>query len=191
MLLLPSIWKPERGVTLVEMLVVSAVIMVGSAIAIPVTMRMVNNARGDSAVIVASTFIESARNRAVAERRNMQISFPTENTIRIDRIEFPSGLLTLIGTTTLEGEQEFVRAFPADTEDNLCDNDTEALCFGPAVEPVMFTSDGSFIDSAGDVANGTIFLVKPGQIETARAVTIWGVTGMVRTWKWRGSQWMQ
>ncbi len=55
----------------------------------------------------------------------------------------------------------------------------------------MFTSDGSFIDSAGDVTNATIFIANPVQPDTARAVTIAGVTGLLRSWKWRGSQWMQ
>ena len=59
------------------------------------------------------------------------------------------------------------------------------------VEPVMFTSDGSLIDSAGDVTNGTVFMGVPNQPATARAVTIFGVTGMLRSWKWRGSQWFQ
>ena len=55
----------------------------------------------------------------------------------------------------------------------------------------MFTSDGSLIDSAGDVTNGTIFIGGPNHPETARAITVWGVTGMLRTWKWRGRVWMQ
>ena len=55
----------------------------------------------------------------------------------------------------------------------------------------MFTSDGSLIDGAGDVTNGTIFVANPQVPETARAVTIAGVTGMLRSWKWRGSEWMR
>jgi hypothetical protein len=57
--------------------------------------------------------------------------------------------------------------------------------------PVMFTSDGSLVDSNGDVVNGTVFFGVAGQPLTARAVTIFGVTGLTRTWKWRGSQWME
>ena len=55
----------------------------------------------------------------------------------------------------------------------------------------MFTSDGSLIDSAGDVTNGTIFFGVPNHPETARAITVFGVTGMLRTWKWGGASWMQ
>ena len=53
----------------------------------------------------------------------------------------------------------------------------------------MFTSDGSFIDSAGDVSNGTILLGVQGQTMTARAVTVFGATGLLRSWRWRGSKW--
>ena len=55
----------------------------------------------------------------------------------------------------------------------------------------MFTSDGSLIDSAGDIVNGTIFVAMPNQVDTARAVTIFGVTGLTRAWKWRGRKWME
>jgi hypothetical protein len=32
----------------------------------------------------------------------------------------------------------------------------------------MFTSDGSLIDSNGDISNGTIFIGMPSQVDTAR-----------------------
>jgi hypothetical protein len=53
----------------------------------------------------------------------------------------------------------------------------------------MFTSDGSFVDANGDPANGTIFMGKPGRVETAHAITFFGATGLIRTWKFSGQQW--
>lgn len=186
-----AFWTSQHGFTLFEMIVVASLVMIGSAVAIPVTMQMVNNARGDSALVVTAQFLETARNRAVAERRNMVVTFPSDNTVQVERVEVPSGIRTVISTMTLEGEQKFVRE-GLDDPDNLCAEADEAICFNDTVvEPVMFTSDGSLIDSAGDVANGTIFIVKPGSMETARAVSIFGVTGLLRSWKWRGSEWMQ
>jgi prepilin-type N-terminal cleavage/methylation domain-containing protein len=183
---LKSLTAPH-GFSLVEMIVVGALVVVGSAVAIPVTMRMVNHARGDSAVVVTATFLEQARNRAVAERRNMVITFPADNQILVQRVEVPGGALTTISTLTLEGAEEFSREGLPDTPDNF--GGAAAINF-TGVAPVMFTSDGSLIDNQGDVTNGTIYVVRPGNLETARAVTIWGVTGMMRTWKWTGS-WSQ
>ena len=53
----------------------------------------------------------------------------------------------------------------------------------------MFTSDGSLIDAAGDITNGSLFFGIPEQPLSARAVTVFGITGMLRTWTWGGAQW--
>ncbi|MEO8678199.1 MAG: GspH/FimT family pseudopilin [Vicinamibacterales bacterium] len=172
-----------------EAIIVAGIVMVGSAMAIPLTTRMIRDAKGDSSSVMVATFINSARNRAVSERRNVQLTFLPPDRIRLERIEVPSGTLTIVGELQLEGNQELLKdgAMP-DTPDAF--GDADAFSFtGPT--PVMFTSDGSLIDSAGDPTNGTIFLERPDFPETARAVTISGVTGMLRTWKWRGSEWLQ
>jgi hypothetical protein len=67
---------------------------------------------------------------------------------------------------------------------------TGAIVFtGPT--PVMFTSDGSLIDSNGDVVNGTIFLARGTDRQTARALTIFGMTGYMQQWQWGATSWMR
>lgn len=188
-----SFWKSRGGYSLVEMVVVASIVMVGSAVAIPVTMRMVADAKGDSALVMTATFVQGARSRAVSERRNIVLTFPSTTRMQLERVEVPSGLRTVVGTLILEGDEQFIRAASlptavADTPDKF--GGTGPISF-TGTSPVMFTSDGSLIDNSGDVSNGTIYVAKPNALETARAVTIWGVTGLVRTWKWRGSKWMQ
>jgi Tfp pilus assembly protein FimT len=189
MLSLLSLRKPQAGYTVMEMMIVIGIVITGSAVAIPVTMEMVRNARGDSALTMTSTFLLSARNRAVAERRNIVLTFVSPTQMRYERVEVPSGTLTPLDTLTLEGDNQFVRldGLP-DTPDAFGGSDAINFTGG---QPVMFSSDGSFIDSAGDVTNGTIFVANPIFPESARAVTIAGVTGAMRSWKWRGSQWMR
>jgi Tfp pilus assembly protein FimT len=184
-----SFRKPQAGYTFMEMLIVVALVMTGSAVVIPVTLQMVRNAKGDSAVTMTATFVQSARNRAVAERRNILLTFTSDTTMQYERIEVPSGALTVLDTLTLEGDEEFVRpAGVPDTPDLFGGPDAINFTGG---QPVMFTSDGSFIDGAGDVTNGTIYVANPINPDTTRAITIAGVTGLVRVWKWRGSQWMR
>ncbi len=177
----------DAGFSLAEMLVVVAIVAIGSAVTIPVTMQMVNRAKNDSSVLVAHTFIDGARDRAVAERRNVELEFQAPNWLRTYRIEVPSGTRTLVGEMRLEGAQEFLR-FPgvSDTPDAF--GASGAVSFTGTM-PVMFTSDGSLIDSQGDVVNGTVFVGVPDRPESARAVTVWGITGTMKTWKWRGAQW--
>lgn len=162
------------------MLVVVALVAVGTAVAIPVSQSMVNRAKHDSALAVTQAFSDAARDRAVAERRNVEISFVAPNRLLAHRVEVPSGLKTQVAETMLEGGQE-VRVFPLvpDTPDAF--GNTSPFQF-TGTGPWMFTSDGSLIDSAGDVANGTIFFGVPYQLESARAVSVFGVTGIIRTW---------
>jgi hypothetical protein len=54
---------------------------------------------------------------------------------------------------------------------------------------VMFTADGMLTDANGNAANGSVFLGKPGSPITARAVTVFGPTATIRTYRWNGAQW--
>ena len=65
-----------------------------------------------------------------------------------------------------------------------------ATAFG-ALTPPMFTTDGSFINSNGDPLNGTLFIGVPGDTLAARAITIFGLTGAMRQWKWNGRAWVE
>ncbi|HUU32677.1 MAG TPA: type II secretion system protein [Vicinamibacterales bacterium] len=179
----------QRGFSLAEMLVVVALIAVGTAIAIPVTMASVQRAKGDSALSVTEAFLDGARDRAVAERRNIELSFQAPNILRLHRVEVPSGLKTVVGELRLEAGQELLKfAGVPDTPDAF--GNASVFEFS-GTAPFMFTSDGSLIDSAGDVSNGTIFFGVPRQPDSARAMTVFGVTGLIRSWKWRGAQWSE
>jgi hypothetical protein len=57
--------------------------------------------------------------------------------------------------------------------------------------PAMFTPDGSFVNSNGDVLNGTIFIGVPNETITLRAISIFGATGAMRLWKWDGRAWVE
>lgn len=181
--------RQDAGFTLAELLVVVALIAVGTAVAIPVTMAAVDRAKNDSAVSVTQAFIDGARDRAVAERRNIELVFEAPNTLKLERVEVPSGVKTQVGEIQLEAGQEFHK-FPGlpDTPDAF--GGGSAINFS-GTGPWMFTSDGSLIDSAGDISNGTIFFADPDRYDSARAMTVFGVTGLIRAWKWRGAQWSE
>ena len=177
----------EDGFSLIEMMIVVAVGIILAAMAIPVSSNFISTSKADASVTATTDALTTARDRSVAERRNFEVAFTGNNHIQITRDEVPSGMQTLISDTQLENGQQFVKfsGLP-DTPDGF--GNTTAIYFsGPG--PWMFTSDGSFIDSNGDVSNGTIQLGVPNQTMTARAVTIYGATGLIRSWNWRGTKW--
>ena len=53
----------------------------------------------------------------------------------------------------------------------------------PTVNPVMFTSEGSFTDANGNPINASVFIGVANQRNTSNAVTIIGTTATVRTWR--------
>jgi hypothetical protein len=55
----------------------------------------------------------------------------------------------------------------------------------------MFTSEGSFIDNQGNPMNGTLFLSVPDQANSARAITFFGPTALLRAWRWDGRRWVE
>ncbi len=179
----------DDGFTLIEMMLVVAVGIILAAMAIPVSGNFLSTTRGDSSILAVLDALETARDRSVAERRNFEVSFVNPNHIRVERVEVPSGIKTLIADNVLENGQEFLTfaALP-DTPDMF--GAAAAIKFG-GTAPWMFTSDGSWVDSNGDPVNGTVFLGVPNQPITARAVTVFGVTGLTRSWKWRGAQWFE
>lgn len=183
----------QGGFTMLEVLLVAALIGVVMAMAIPITDAFVRAARADSSVSAAMSAIDIAHDRAVSERRNVVLTFVPPNRIQLFRQEIDA-TGTVTGTTQvdqfiLEGGQTFLKftGIP-DTPDGF--GSTGPTTF-TGTEPVMFTSEGSMVDSNGDVVNGTILFGIVGQPLTARAVTIFGVTGLTRNWKWRGSRWME
>ena len=181
--------KADRrdGFSLVELMVVVALIAIVTGVAIPISAGMIARAKASSTSLEALTWLEEPRNRANAERRNFEVTFnTTTNHIKVQRVN-PDASRTLVLDRELPDGMKFMKFTGTPDTPDLFGNATVVDFDGPA--PHMFTSDGSFTDANGDPSNGTIFMGRTGQVETGRAITIYGVTGFLRTWKLSGNQW--
>jgi prepilin-type N-terminal cleavage/methylation domain-containing protein len=179
----------EDGFSIVELMIVAALIAIGAGMAVPISAGMISRAKADSASLTALGWLETTRNRAIAERRNFEVTFdPETNRVTVERVE-PDNENTPIMDLRLEDGLTFMQFDDAPDTPDLFGNGDAVDFDGPA--PYMFTSDGSFLDANGDPSNGTLFLGKPDQVETGRAITIFGVTGLMRTWALSGNRWYQ
>lgn len=197
----------ERGLTLVELMMVLAIGMLVMGLAIGGVPAMLKTSRADGGLAELAAALRNAREMSISNRRNVQITFGT-NTIGITRVEycpstctvstytsFPgctstcSAKTTSMRTITLEGRSGFqlVSGLP-DTPDGF--GNSSATTIG-SLTPVMFTTDGSFINSNGDVINASLFISIPGDSLSARALTIFGPTGALHLWKWNGRAWVE
>ena len=179
-----------HGFSLVEVMIVVAIIGIMGGAAAIVTPRMLAQSKADSSLTAALSAIRLVQERSVGERRNFDVVFTAPNRMRMYRVLVPGPGSTLVTDVRLETGQKFMQfAGLPDTPDAF--GAGAPLSFG--VTPTMtFTSEGSFVDSSGDVLNGTVFLGHDGQDATsARAITIFGATGLVRSWRWDGRRWVE
>jgi Tfp pilus assembly protein FimT len=179
----------DEGFSLLEVMLVVSLGMVVTAMAVPVSRNLIQRSKATSSSMEVLTWFEAARNRAAAERRNFEVTFnSTQRSIRIERVE-SSGARTLILLRQLPDTVGFMKFSVApDTPDRF--GAASAIDFdGPS--PYMFTSEGMFVDANGDPSNGTIFMGKTGQPDTATAITVFGATGLLRSWKLSGTRWLR
>jgi hypothetical protein len=172
---------------------------------------MIKTARADGGLVGLASGLRGAREAAIGNRRNVQLTFGT-NTITLTRVEycpatctagtyasFPgctstcTAKTTALRTVTLEGRVEFRKppaAITVDTPDAFGFAATDGLNLGSLLPPT-FTTDGSFLNSNGDTMNGTIFIGVPQDTLSTRAISIFGPTGAMRLWKWDGRAWVE
>ncbi len=181
---------PDRsiaGFTMIELVVVIGIMCVAAAMAVLVMPSAVATAKSDSGATRVTSVLRAVREEAISQRRNIRVAFNAPNQIVVSRVEVPGPGTTVINTVVLEDGIRFLTfdGVP-DTPDAF--GNSSATSFGAATT-VAFTSEGQLIDQHGDPLNGTVFLGRYGDTTSARAVTIFGPTALLRQWRWNGRAW--
>lgn len=145
-----------------------------------------NTIRGDASMNIVHWQLKMARETAINQRRSIEVQFTPPNFMSVIRQNIPTGT-TVLSTAVLEHQTQFyVFTTMADTPDGF--GNATAIDFGAATA-VRFNSEGQLVDQTGTILNGTVFVAKPGVPMTARALTVFGPTSAIRTYRWNGSAW--
>jgi prepilin-type N-terminal cleavage/methylation domain-containing protein len=186
-------FRDESGFSLLEILVVVALMGALAAMAIMVSPSFTRTARADASVVQVLDAMRSAREVAISQRRNVELWFILPNAVQTRRVDINStGVVTgttVLRTVELENRME-IRLDPAvldDTPDLF--GRTAGVSFG-ASPSRMFTSEGTFVNATGDVLNGTLFLSIPNEENSLRAITVMGATALIHAWRWNGREWV-
>ena len=184
----------DAGFALVELTVtvgIVGVLMVGATVVMP---SMLTGSRADSSTALVLNSLRLARDRAIGERRNMDLVLTTPNHFQIRREGISGEANAIVSDTYLGNGQEFTAFTGLSDTPDLFGLTNKPIAFGPTAgspAAVMFTSEGTLVDSSGDTINGTIFLGIPGRKDSARAITIFGPTALLRVWRWDGMKWTE
>lgn len=186
--------QSQKGFTLLEILTALAVISVVMGMAMLNYGSILPNFKANSAMDQMLYQLRSARERAIAHRREVQVQFVGTNQLTITEI-WLTGTAPPASTVSFEGGAQYVvfAGVPDLPPPYKFGNSQpiffEGLSGGP---PVMkFTTNGSFIDGGNTLVNGTVFLGIPGRPLTARAISVLGATGRVREYHYDGSAWQE
>ncbi|HKT47782.1 MAG TPA: prepilin-type N-terminal cleavage/methylation domain-containing protein [Candidatus Acidoferrales bacterium] len=199
----------ERGFSLIELLMVVVIVSVLAATAVIVTVGTSRNTKANNAMDAVVTALRTGRQLAVGKRRNVLVTFTAPNQIQLALQPLPgepppTPMAPIYLNDNARGGLQFAVVVPKDVPGGVGNGQAITLVdstTGGAPFAVMFNSSGTFVGSIAlpsyatvgnnNPVNGTVFVGLPGYPETARAITILGSTGRVRTYFWTGTAWQE
>lgn len=179
----------RRGFSLLELILVVAIIAVVGTMATINVQTILKNSRVDSAYDITMTALRKARQTAIDERSVYIVNFNLPRTIvtqkvfgglanDVSQIDLPSDIMfraeTGIPNVKLKTPDHF------GTGDKAIDFSVD---YSGGGTQVYFQPDGSAVDSMGRINNGVVYLARPGELRSSRAVSLFGATGRIRGWR--------
>ena len=207
--------RRQRGTSLIELMAVVGIVIALSAFAIMSTLRPTVTSRANNATDAVVSTLVQGRQLAISKRRNVLVSFNGTNQIQLTVQPLPNEVpptplpIVRLNDGISTALQFYVFGSLPNTPmgplgfGNTSAIDLEAVNGGGAPNAVMFSTSGGLVGAGGaapanyyavgnnDPINATIFIGTPSDSSTARAITVMGATGRVRSYAWNGTAWQE
>jgi Tfp pilus assembly protein FimT len=176
-----------KGFSVVEVIVVTALVAISVSVGVLQMRSSIALIDADKAANLVSAQVLYARQIAIAQRRNVVVSFEGTNEIKVIRQD-GGGDTTVMADVVLPSG--FTFSMPDDLDDTPDGFGNEGPVDFDTATAGRFLADGIFVNDDGDVLNGTVFTMS-GSTSTARAVTLSGASGRIRTYHLEGDAWTE
>src|SRR5215469_12200624 len=188
-----AVTRTTRGVSLLEAIAGIAIAMIATAISFISLQPMLKQQHVTTAYNETLTAMRRARDQAAADMRVYVVSFAAPGTITVtqNNTTGPVLLTTVIPTdVTFHVESGLPTSnTTAPTTPDAFGTAAYAIDFDQGVGPggsttIYFQPDGTALDINGNINNGVLYMGRPGEIYSSRAITLWGATGRLRGWRY-------
>lgn len=193
-----------RGFSLLEMMIALGIGLTMACVTVLALMPLLKQSHVDAAYDTTLSVIRTYRSQAVTQSKRYILTFTAPGTITVQYwgVGFPvSPPPVTVATYTLPPDIEFsVQAgFPTAAPDGF-GTGSNGIDFDQGMGAgsqnyVMFMPDGSSQDTLGNFDSGVVYLTRPGDLYSSRAVSVFGTTGRIRGWRLYkqggGNAWVQ
>jgi prepilin-type N-terminal cleavage/methylation domain-containing protein len=187
--------RKMHGFSMVEMLIVLAVIMIMLGTAFIQIGPMLKDSQANAALQTTLGMMRRTQEMAVDQRQVYRLTFTAPRTIQLDKVTIDpvtkARVFTFQSKIDLPTQTQFtaVAGLP-NTPTTVPDgygNGSVAIDFdrdfGGGGTDIYFQRDGRALDSANRVNNGLIYMCRPGELNSCKAVSLIGATGRVKGWR--------
>lgn len=192
----------NRGFSLLELLIVISIGMIMAGVTFMALKPLFNENHVDQAYDTTLSVIRNYRNLSITQSKRYIIFFTAPQTITVQYwgVGVPvSPAPVTVATYTLPQDIQFAvqAGFPNPGPDSL-DTGTTAItvnnCALVGQPCLIFYPDGSAQDDLGAFNSGVVYLTRPGDMYSSRALSVFGTTGRIRGWRLYnqgGNKWVQ
>ncbi len=183
--------KKNRGFSLLELMIVMAIGLTMAGVSFMALMPLFKQNHVDQAYDTTLSVIRNYRNQSITQSKRYIIYFTAPRTITVQYwgVGVPvSPAPVTVATYTLPLDMQFAvqAGFPNPGPDNFGTGavaNTFNACALVGQSCLIFYPDGSAQDDLGNFSNGVIYLTRPGDMYSSRAIDVFGTTGRVRGWR--------
>jgi Tfp pilus assembly protein FimT len=175
---------------LAEIVVTVGILMAGGAVAIMNISGALRGSHVETAYQNTLDQLRFARQVAIDKRTVCRVDFAAPGTISVTQA-FTDGTPVQTETITLPPDVQFtivngMPTPPSPTPDNIGTGkvaiDFDRVKNGGGTT-IFFQPDGSALDTVGLPNDGVIYVARPNELNSARAITLLGTTGRIRGWR--------